>query len=149
MIELLMTMDAWQWLTLAGILLLGELFIPTGFFVGMAAAALSVGLSLFAFDYDWKMQLTLFAALSVAFTFLYWKFLKPFNQTQEDHNSLNDRSSHQLGKVAVIVEDPESHIQKAQLGDTLWTFSCESPVQNGDKVRVMSAQGMDLFVEII
>jgi len=149
MIEFLMEMDVWQWLAFAGILLLGELFLPAGFFVGMAVSAFSVGISLLLLEYDWKIQLSLFAMFSIVFTLVYWKFLKPFNQTQADHKSLNDRSSHQLGKVAVIIDDPDSNIQKAQLGDTLWAFRCEKTVKNGDKVRVMSAQGMDLFVELL
>ncbi len=147
MLDFLTTMGPWQWLTAAGILLLCELFLPSGFFLGMAAAATSVGLTLFVWDLDWQVQFAAFGMLAVVFTVLYWKFFKPFNQAQDGQQKLNDRSAQQTGRIAVIIEDPQTRIQKAQLGDTLWAFECSAHLNTGDKVRVLSAEGMSLIVE--
>ena len=147
MFEWLAQLEAWHWL-IFGLLLLGAEAIGTaGFLLGAAASALLMTLLLFiAPDITWQTQLVVFGLQAVLLSVLYWKFFKPFNQQTADHQTLNQRSQHLIGKQWVLVEAVivgENHIQ---IGDTYWKVFSEQAFPAGTPVKVSSADAMRLII---
>jgi len=143
----LYTMLAWHWLSLGIFLLLLEILGAGGFLlgIGLAALTLSAWLALVP-DLQWYWQWLAFATLSVAFTLIYWKKFRRFNETSESP-LLNVRTQQLIGRRAPLVVAISSGSGKIQVADALWTVSCAQDLPVGTIVKITGAEGMTLLVE--
>jgi membrane protein implicated in regulation of membrane protease activity len=139
--------DGWSWLILSGLVLLGETLGAAGFLLGISAAAFLTGLIAFiAPDVGWRLQMLLFAALSLVMTALYWWRFRRFNEAT-DQPQLNQRVRQMIGSTHVLTDTYESGEGRLQIGDTLWRIRSATPLTAGTRVRVTGAEGMTLLVE--
>lgn len=146
--EFLSQLEPWHWFVASIVLVIVEIVATTGFFIGIALAALLLsGLLTVMPDLSWPWQLILFGGLSVALTVAYQVYFKNFNNAT-DNPLLNDRAAQQIGKQFVLDQDIEE--QGAQmLGDTRWTLRSQRTLVAGTKVKVVATEGMDLVIEAV
>ena len=82
--EFFQQIEVWHWLILALLLLGGEALGAAGFMLGAVAAALVMAVLVWiGIDWSWQQQVSLFAALSLVFSVVYWRRFRRFNQATE------------------------------------------------------------------
>ncbi len=140
-------LGAWNWLILAGLFFVLELFAPGIFLVWFGIAAAIVGAVALILDVSWQWQFMLFAALSLVAVFAARKFLRS-NDAQSDRPLLNQRAQQHVGKSYMVADAIENGRGKVKIGDTLWRAEGPDAAQ-GAHVKVTGADGTTLMVEPI
>ena len=138
----------WHWVTL-GLILFGlEVFGAGGFLLGIASSAMVVGLSAWLFEgFGWRGQLVLFAVLSLVYSWVYLQFFRKKGGAGDDVSLINNQAAQLVDTevdASVAVGIGRS---KIAIGDTLWTVRSEVEIAQGEKVRVIGAEGMELVIE--
>ncbi len=143
--SLFLSLGAWNWLILAGLFLVLELFAPGIFLVWFGIAAAIVGVVALVLDVTWQLQLVLFAILSLAAVFAARKYLRT-DDAQSDRPLLNQRAQQHVGKSYIVADTIENGRGKVKIGDTLWRAEGPDAAQ-GAHVKVTGADGSTLMVE--
>lgn len=147
--EFLQHLQAWHWLCLGVLVLLGELLGAGGFLLGIGASALVVSLIKFtAPGLVWYWQFLIFGLLSVALTVIYWKRFRKFNEKTEQP-LLNSRIQNLLGRQVTLMRAIENGQGKVQIEDALWSVTYTQNLPAGTIVKIIGAEGMVLLVEPI
>jgi len=141
----------WHWLVLGLLLIIAELFIPsfTIFWFGLGALLVGV-LLLIVPSLPLTGQLLLFALASIAFTFLWFRYLKPL---MSDRTKAGIAREAAIGETGQVIQAPVEgrrgmvRFTTPLLGDDEWPFICEQPVTIGDRVMVREISGNTLIVE--
>ncbi len=83
------TVQYWHWLVFGMILIMAELFVPsfTIFWFGLGGLVVA-GLLLLFSDISFTWQLFIWAIASCAFTFLWFKFIRPMMTDQTPHQNV-------------------------------------------------------------
>lgn len=138
---------SWHWLSLAGLLLIGELLGAAGFLLGLIMAALTLSLLVgMAVLIEWQSQLLWFAMLSVLFSVLYWKLFRRFNR-RTDAPNLNNRAAQMIGKRAELPQPLAAGPGRIMIGGSFWRVETEDNLEEGVTVEVIAAQGMVLTIK--
>ena len=146
MIHLLEGIVFWYWLIIALILAIFEVLGMTGFFIGVAAAALLVGIGLCVFPgMPCQAQFMVFGALSVVFTGMFWKYFRRFNE-KSDAPNLNNRAAQFIGKTLTATEAIVNGNGRIMVDDTFWTVRSDNDIAEGAVVEVTGIDGMTLLV---
>ena len=141
----------WHWIAFGMLLIMAELFIPsfTIFWFGLGAILVGVIL-LIAPGLSVNWQLFLWSISSIAFTFLWFRFLKP---------RMGDKTKAGLSREAVLGESGQVirtpiegergvvRFSTPLLSSDEWPFICEQEVAAGDRVFVKDVSGNTLIVE--
>lgn len=140
----------WHWLVL-GLCLVGlELVIPSFTIVWFGLGAIAVGLlvALVPFTPLW-LQVLVWAAASVAFTLMWFKYLRPKNSMTHAGHSKEAI----VGETGIIIRGTVSSYDKgvvrfriAILGADEWPCYAEEPLAVGETVRVEDIEGQILKV---
>jgi len=141
----------WHWLVLGMVLMIGEIFIPsfTIFWFGLGALV-AAGILLVAPGMSLTWQLLIWVAASAAFTFLWFKFVKPL---MTDRTKAGISREAVVGEWGMVVRAPEEgrrgllRFPVPILGADEWSFMCRETVAAGERVRVVDFSGNDLIVE--
>lgn len=153
MIEFLQTMPFWYWFVLAAVLLIIEIATGTTYFLWPAAAAAVVGVAnLWLFDGNWRMQLLVFAVVTVVLTVFATPIVKPWlKRSRKDHMTLNERGEQKIGRRVKVEQAFSSGEGRVRLGDTVWTAASESGenFEQGAEVTITRVDGAKLFVSAI
>ena len=139
----------WHWWVIGVVLLLLEILAPGAFFLWMSAAAGIVGVALIAFPgMDWKIQLFLFAVLSVA-AIVAWRYYVKKNPTESDEPLLNQRGAQYVGRTFILDAEMSLGRGKIQVDDSTWRVECDAgqDIPAGARVKVIGIQGTTLTVE--
>ncbi len=145
MIDYLITLGAWNWLILGAVFLTLELAAPGAFMLWLGLAALAVGLISFAVDWSWQAQLFAFAVLSLALLPV-WRRYAPKVERPSEAPLLNRRPESYIGRTFTLENPIVDGIGRVRIDDTIWRVSGpDSPA--GSQVRIMRAEGPNLFVE--
>lgn len=151
MIEFLQSMPFWYWWVLAALLLIVEISTGTTYFLWPAAAAAVVGFSdIWPLDGQWRPQLLLFAAITVALTIFATPRVRPLLQKgQTDHLTLNERGAQKIGKRVKVEEAFVSGRGRVRYGDTVWAAESETGENHpvGAEVEIIRVDGAKLFVK--
>ncbi len=143
--EILMTLTPWHWLILGVVLFAVEILGTGGFLLGVAAASAVTSIVSWI-GFDWQFQLVSFAVLSIGFSFAYWKFFKHFNLERAEPVVINEKMESLVGSIGKVVSVVSPLTGKVQIGDTLWEFKSDGPVEEGGFVLVNAHDGMTLEV---
>jgi inner membrane protein len=145
MIDYIITLGAWNWLILGAVFLTLELAAPGAFMLWLGLAALAVGLISFAVDWSWQAQLFAFAVLSLALIPV-WRRYAPKVERPSEAPLLNRRAESYIGRTFTLENPIVDGIGRVRIDDTIWRVSGpDSPA--GSQVRIVRAQGPNLFVE--
>lgn len=148
-IQFITDMNFYHWLTLAAVLLIAEIALPGGFFLGAAAGSLFTGfIHLLAPDMSWQMALIIYSVSSVVLSFLAVSKMRNVLDHQSDHQSLNNRMENLVGTRGVILMEP-GQPGKVKVGDTLWGVVANDSLYDQAEVTVVSFEGTDTVCQLI
>ncbi len=151
MAEFLASMPFWYWFVLAVILLIVEISTGTTYFLWPAAAATAVGVADFwPLDGQWRLQLLIFAAITVALTIFATPKVKPWlHKSQKDHLTLNEGGAQKIGKRVRVEEAFASGRGRVRFADSVWAAESEKGENFalGADVEIVRVDGARLFVK--
>jgi membrane protein implicated in regulation of membrane protease activity len=146
MIEMLTTLNWWQWIVMAVALAALEALMPGAVAIWFAVSALVVGLLLVVLPLPWQWQWVLFAVLGLVAMVVYRNYKSKHPEVSEQPN-LNQRGRQHIGQVFTLIEPIHQGLGKVRVGDGVWTVASESEVPAGAPVRVTGVDGALLKVE--
>lgn len=136
----------WHWFVAGVMLIIFEMLAPMGHTLWLGISAIVVGAILFLFpEMSWKLQMLIFAVLSVASVIMYKQFVSK-NPTETDSPDLNRRGERYVGRVFTIDEPIVNGIGKIKVDDSTWRVNGgDQPA--GATVKVVAVDGSTLQVE--
>lgn len=150
MVEFLQTMPFWYWFVFAVVLLIVEISTGTTYFLWPSAAASFVGLlDLWPLDGHWRLQLLIFAVVTVFLTVFATPKVKPWlHKSQKDHLMLNERGAQKIGKRVKVEEAFSSGEGRVRFGDSVWAAASENGenFEIGAEVTITRVDGSKLIV---
>jgi membrane protein implicated in regulation of membrane protease activity len=145
LLDLFISLGAWNWLILAMVLLILETVVPGVHFLWFGIAAAFIGLFGLATGVAWQWQVMAFIALSVVVLFWVKRFVRP-DVAISDLPDLNVRGQQYVGRAVVVEQAIEYGRGKVRVGDTLW--AAEGPdAPAGTRVTVTGTRGTVLVVD--
>ncbi len=151
MIEFFQTMPFWYWFVLAAILLMVEIATGTTYFLWPAAAASVVGVAdIWPLDGEWRLQLALFAAITVLLTIFATPRVKPWlHKSQADHLTLNEGGAQKIGRRVRVEENFSSGQGRVRFNDTAWIAESETgeDFAAGAEVEITRVDGAKIYVK--
>ncbi len=147
MIETLLNLSPyWLWWSLGALLLIAELTMPAYFFIWLSAAAWISGLIAFLMpEMAWKVQILLYALLSVATLFAWRRYLRHKPPPPAENPNLNRRGAQYVGRIETL-DQPIVHGRGSlSLDDTFWTLSGPD-LDAGQQVEIIAQDGNILKV---
>ena len=148
MLELLQNLNHWNWMALAAVLLILEVFGTGGYLLWAGlAAALVAGLKFLIPELAWTLQLPLFGVLAIL-TAVYWWKRQRTSPALSDQPFLNRRGHELIGRTFLVQQAIVDGRGKIKAGDSVWM--AEGPdAEVGTAVRVVAQNGVVLTVEIV
>ena len=139
------TLQAWHWAVIAGVLVLLELATPAFFFAWLAAGALATALvAWLAPQLIWQVQTLVFALVTCLMVFGWFRFRpKPLLPGEP---GLNRRAAALIGTRATLEGPIDNGQGRARLADTTWPVSGPD-LPAGTVVQVVGVEGTRLVVE--
>lgn len=137
----------WHWWILAAVLLICEMATWTVYFFWIALAAGVTGvIKFFVPNMQWEWQFVIFAVLTVASLYTWYRYNKNKPLTQEQQ-LLNRRGDQYVGNVLTLETPIQAGRGKAKVGDSVWLVTCDQDLPAGSKVKVTAAESALLRVE--
>ena len=143
--ELFPFLGIWFWWIAAGILLFLELMVPGVFFMWLAFAAASVGITDYFIDLSWQLELLAFAGFSLVFVYLARPWYSKNRIHTSDQPNLNQRIYGHVGKSFVLAEPIVDGHGKLNIDGTRWEV-LGPDLAKGAHVHVTGVEGMKLRV---
>lgn len=136
----------WGWGIFGVVMVVLEIFAPGAVFLWMGFAAFAVGVAVFIWPaLEWRHQLLIFAALSVASVFVARRYFRRY-PIETDRPTLNRRGTQYIGQHFTLetpIKDGRGHLH---VDDTMWRITGPD-LSEGAKVKVASVEGVMLRVE--
>ncbi|MGB3500249.1 MAG: NfeD family protein [Mesorhizobium sp.] len=140
----------WNWMVLGFALLAIEILVPGVFLLWIGIAAILVGaLSLQLWDVSWWMwqtQVIVFLVLALISAYVGHRIMRN-RQSSSDEPLLNRRDEQLVGRTATLQEPILEGRGRIRIDDTVWKVKGPDAAP-GTRVRVVSAKGGELVVEI-
>ena len=139
----------WHWLVLGMLLVVGEIFIPSFTIFWFGLGAIVVGLLMTLVTLSFTAQILIWTVSSVAFTALWFKYLKP---KMTDRTSAGISRDAAIGEAGQVIKAPtersrgQVRFTTPVLGDDEWEFISDDDVRIGDRVFIKEISGNTLIV---
>lgn len=139
-----MTPEPWHWLTLAVILAVGEILLPSLILIWPALAAFAVAIIAFLFAQGGNAQLATFLICLVVSVFLGIRW-RPHLAKRSKHK-LNQGATRLIGQQSTLQNPIVNGVGTIKLGDTIWpAHGPDMPA--GTVVKVIETEGSILKVD--
>ena len=143
--------EPWHWFVLGILLILSELVLPAFAALWFGLAAIMVGVLLWMFPMmGFITQIVTWIILSILCTLLWFKFIKPLSIDKTKAGLSREAT---IGQVGMVIQTHMEHdlitvrFPMPVLGSDEWNCRTLTPVQVGDRVRVVDILGNDLVVK--
>ena len=147
MTEMFVTLGTWNWLIFGVVLMALELAAPGIFLFWLGLAALLVGLTSFALDLSWQMQILLFALFAAAAVPLWRRLARNSAAVSLSNPFLNRRADALVGRVFTLEKPIVDGSGTVRIDDTVWRVAGpDTPA--GSRVRIVQADGASLPVAV-
>ncbi|MFW1925320.1 NfeD family protein [Acinetobacter ursingii] len=147
-----LVLEPWHWFVLGIILMLSELILPAFAALWFGIAAIMVGVLLWLFPIMClNIQIVMWIMLSILCTILWFKFIKPLSIDKTKAGLSREAT---IGQIGMVIQVGLTHDQVVVrfalpvLGADEWNCRSLSPVEVGDRVRVVDIMGNDLVVQL-
>ena len=142
-----MLIEPWHWLILGLVLIILELFLTSFVSLSIGVAAIVVAAFSWLLPFSWFFWLMVWLILSVIFTIIGFKFIKPYMQNR---TTAGLGSGVIIGETGMIVQSPQADkLGKIRFRADEWV--CRSyqsaPLAVGDRAIVVDVIGNELLVE--
>jgi membrane protein implicated in regulation of membrane protease activity len=138
------------WLVIGMVLIVAEIFIVSFTILWFGLGALVVGIMEIFFPMTLSVQILLWTLSSVVFTVIWFKVIKPMMSLS--HRGDNARQS-AIGGSGIVIKTPtETTPGRMRFSTPImdrdeWIFTCDIPVDLGDKLHITAISGDILVVE--
>lgn len=139
----------WHWLILGLVLLGMEIFLSGFILFWFGVSALVLGILMMILAIPFKVQLFLWAALSLASVLIWNRYVRP---GWKDKSLSGMASEALMGQVGTVIQ-PNGEGRRGTLrfpapllGEDEWQFYCEDIVAIGTRVQVIDLSGNALIV---
>ena len=139
----------WHWWAVAVVLIALEVIAPTTYFLWPAGAAAVTGLLLWAIpSLDWRVQILIFAILSLL-TVLAWHRWQKTHKSRDAAPNLNLRASRYVGLKVTLADALKDGRGRAHIDDSWWQVRTidGSSIDAGVTVEVIGHHGTILTVQ--
>ena len=147
-----LVLEPWHWFVLGIILMLSELILPAFAALWFGIAAIIVGALLWLFPImSLNIQIVMWIILSILCTILWFKFIKPLSIDKTKAGLSREATTGQIGMVIQVGLTHDQVVVRFALpvlGADEWNCRSLSPVEVGDRVRVVDIMGNDLVVQL-
>lgn len=137
---------AWSWVALAALLMALELVVPGYFLIWLGAAAAVTGALFIVVPAPWQVQLAVFAVLSLAWLYVWFRLVRGSGDAPTDRPNLNRRMDAMIGQEFVLDEPIQSGRGRVRVADTVWVVTGPD-LASGSRVRVSGYEGAVLKVD--
>lgn len=137
---------AWSWVALAALLMVLELAVPGYFLIWLGAAAAVTGALFIVVPAPWQVQLAVFAGLSLACLYAWFRLVRGATDAPSDRPNLNRRMDALIGQEFVLDEPIQSGRGRVRVADTVWAVTGPD-LASGTRVRVSGYEGTVLKVD--
>ena len=143
--EMFVTLGTWNWLIFGVILMALELIAPGVFLFWLGLAALLVGLTSFAFNPSWQVQILMFAVFAAATVPVWRRLARSHHGASKSNPFLNKRADALVGRVFTLEKPIIDGAGTVRIDDTVWRVAGpDTPA--GSRVRIVQADGASLTV---
>ena len=133
-----------HWLVLGLSLIILELFLWTVFLLWIGASAIIVSIFFYLMpETAWQLQLLIFAALSLASTFL----AKRYYPVKTVDDELHEKAKTYIGKECKV-SSIEDDTTKVKIGSSLW-FAKGTELSVGQTVKIIDVESSTFIVESV
>lgn len=142
----------WWWIAAAILLFVVEMLTFTYFVIWIAAAAVAVGLIMFAVpDLSGVTQLAWFATLSIGLTVAGRYALAHLPRRERDTGgALNQRAARLVGRVGKATSTFDGGEGTVEIDQIVWRARLsEGLAADGTRLKVIDADGMTLICEVV
>lgn len=140
-------MTQWHWLTIAVVLLVVEMLLPSTYFLWLGISAALVGVLMIVLSIDAEVQWLLFAFFAVTSIVLWRRHLKHY-PIKTDRPTLNRRGEQYIGRTFTLDTPIINRAGKLRIDDSIWKV--EGPdLPAGARVQVYGVEGALLQVNAI
>jgi len=139
----------WHWIVFGIVSMSIEMFAPTMFFLLIGTSAIMVGIIAFIMPLGFSTQVTIWAGLSLADTFVWFKVLKPIMKMRTKSGMALEQAVGQTGMVTKFDVARGRGVMRFTvplLGQEEWTILSQDPISPGETVRVDGLSGNSLLV---
>lgn len=145
-----MRIEWWYWIILGFCLIILELVIPSFTIIWFGLGALAVGVMAYLFpSFPVASQVLLWSVASVAFTVMWFRYLKP--KGDRTHAGMSKEGI--IGETGIIIKGTSDSYGRGTirfrisvLGADEWTCYSDEALKVGDSVRVVDIEGQILKV---
>lgn len=142
-----MQFEWWYWIIAGLIISMLELMVPTFFLIWFGAGAIIVGLLMLVFDLSVTAQLVLWAILSVAFTYAWFRFFKNPDRTKAGlSKEAFIGQTGWLTKEVSEMQKGEIMFQRPILGSDKWPVIADETIHASEKAKIVDVVGQFLKV---
>ena len=144
-----MEIEYWHWLILGMLLMALEMAVPSFVLLWFGAGAIVSGIVLLVVPISLTAQVLIWALASIAFTLLWFKYLKPLSIDKTMAGLPNESI---LGETGLVIKAPAEQqrgivmFTTPKLGSEEWPIISEQSIALGDRVRVTGVSGNALLV---
>lgn len=144
-----MTVEPWHWLVFGLTLAIAEMFVPTFFLLWFGVGAVLTALVGFVLPLSFLNMVVVWLIFSTIFIVAWFKFIQPHftNRTKAGLGA-----SAIIGETGMIIKSAsESHAGMVRFatpkaGASEWACRSQSPLEVGDRVRIVDIIGNELLV---
>ena len=147
MIELIVAHPHAFWLSLGGLLLAAEMLGGNGYLLWSGIAAVITGLVIWLLPFGWAWQGALFAVLTLAAAWLWWRWLNRQVKAQKPADArLNQRGLQIVGQRFTLDNALVNGRGHMRVGDSSWPVVAGEDLAAGTQVEVVAVEGITLRV---
>ena len=137
---------AYIWIGVAVVMTIAEIgtaqLVSVWFVIGALCAAVTC-----LFTGNWQIQLIIFVSVSLLTLLVTRPLVKKFKKKVVKVNTNADRMIGEIGVMQNGISEPEE-IGLAKVSGSVWSVKTDDPpLEKGDKVKVLSIEGVKLIVE--
>lgn len=150
MMGFLLSLAYWHWFVLAGLLLIGEMALPSAILLWPGVAAVVIGMLTFVIPLPWLMSVPMWAVLSIVLAFG-WRAYRQKNPAPVDPTAqtLNQRGAQYIGRVFTLTEPIINGVGQVRVDDTIWKVISHDDFIAGATIKVVGVEGTSLRVEAL
>ena len=137
----------WHWIIFGIVLLLVEMSIGTFFILGLAVAAILVGIIDLLFLTAFNTELLIWIIFSLLAIAAWFKWFR------EPHQTDSGQSNYRLDTLGIVLEEIEPHnrgkvkFDSPVLGNTAWHATAKVKIEKDTRVKIVQINGQLIEVE--
>ena len=147
MIDTLLQLSPWHWLSIAVVILVVEMLVGSYYLLWISFAAFITAILHWAFALGWEAQLLIFTIISMISVIAWYQYDKK-RVKKSPRPLLNKRGHQYIGRIVELSQAIENGVGKINVDDSTWKVRGEDAPVNS-RVKIVDIDGTVLIVDIV